>query len=100
MPIWPASHLHNSLLLLRLFRARLLGRRHLFGQHLFHALLLLDQECAHDAHADALATSRATIGAVDRALALLQPAVLDWAKSRNANKALLAITAVRPLRPL
>merc|ERR1740121_1297711 len=87
-------------LLLRLLAAGLLGCRHLLREHLLHALLLLDQERTHDPHAHALATPRTTIGTIDRALALLQPAVLDRAQRGNANQALLAISTMRALRPL
>merc|ERR1740121_3323557 len=94
------SRLRTPSLLLGLLRSGLLGGRHLLREHLLHALLLLDEEGAHDAHLHALGAPRASVRAVDRALALLQPAVFDRPQGRDADEALLAIAAVRPLRPL
>merc|ERR1740121_2246929 len=94
------SRLQTTSLLLGLFGPGLLGGRHLLREHLLHALLLLDEEGAHDAHLHALCAPGAAVWAIDRALTLLQPAVFDWPQGRDADEALLAVAAVRPLRPL
>jgi hypothetical protein len=49
-------------------------------EHLLHDLLLLDEECAHDAVADAVTASRATVGALDGLLGLGDLGVLAGAE--------------------
>merc|ERR1719330_289382 len=87
-------------LLFGLLGRGLLRRRHLLCQDLLYTLLFFDEERAHDAHLHTLCASRATVGAVDGPPSFLQPPVLDWSQGWNADKTLMAIAAMRALRPL
>merc|ERR1719198_986136 len=79
-------------------RLLLLGAGHLLCQDLLDALLFLDQERSDHTCASTAGTTRATICAVDTALALLQAAILDGAQGRHTDDSLTTVTALWCLR--
>merc|ERR1719171_1821805 len=89
-----------ALLLLLLLVTWLLHLRELLREHLLHALLLLDQERADDAVADAAGAPRAAVGAVHGPLALLQCAQHHGANTREPDEGLATVAALRALRLL
>merc|ERR1740123_281478 len=75
----------------------LLLLRELLRKDLLHALLLLDEEGAQDARADAVPAARAAVGPGDTAEALLDAAVLHGPQCRDTQDLAAAVAAAREL---
>merc|ERR1712113_1016602 len=71
--------------------------RKLLSQNLLDALLLFDEKCPHDAHADTRRTPRTSVGAIHTTLTFLEQTIFVWAQARYSDETLAAISAVRPL---